>query len=108
MTRRGRLLVLALSLSLVGNAGLGGLLYLKSQDAALAADDAAARATERDLLMTLLPALRPRISRSELAAELRSRYPGEQINIGNTEVQWRLFHFWFDRSGRLENVQWGS
>ena len=108
MTRRGLVVVLALSLSLAGNTVLGCLLYLKSQDAVLASDDAAARAAERDLLMTLLPALRPRVSSSELAAELRSRYPGEQINIDSTEVQWRLFHFWFDRSGRLENVQWGS
>ncbi|HXI34705.1 MAG TPA: hypothetical protein VNH63_11525, partial [Gemmatimonadales bacterium] len=77
-------------------------------DAASYAADAADRAAERDLLMTLLPALRPRVSMPELAAQLRSRYPGEQVNIGGAEVQWRLFHFWFDRSGRLEQVQWGS
>ncbi len=108
MTRRALLLVLALSLSLASNAVLGGLLYLKSQDATLYAEDAAGRAEERDTLMALLPALRPRVSSSELAAQLRSRYPGEQVNIGSAEVQWRFFHFWFDRSGRLEKVQWGS
>ena len=30
------------------------------------------------------------------------------MNVGGSEVQWRLFHFWYDKGGRLERGKWTS
>ena len=102
-------LVLGLAfVSLLGNVALGGAYYLKSQEARESAEEVAERTTERDQMMDLIPALHPGVTQVDLAALLSARHPGEQVNLSKAEVQWRLFHFWYDKVGRLESVQWGS
>ena len=107
VARPGFVLGLAV-VSLLGNLALGGAYYFKNEEAKESAEEVAERRAERDHLMDLIPALHPSVTQDALAAFLSSRHPGEQVNVGRSEVQWRLFHFWYDKSGRLESVQWGS
>ena len=97
-----------LTLSLIGNAALGLLYYSAKVDADVQRDSEAARRGERDFLLQLVPSMRPAVSQTDLAASIRSRYAGEQVNSDEKQVQWRLFHFWFDEHGRLVEAQWGS
>ena len=107
MRRPAFLLGLAV-VSLLGNLTLGGMYYLKSSEAREIAASMSARRAERDQMMDLIPALHPTVTQGDLATLLKSQHPGEQVNAAGAQVQWRLFHFWYDRSGRLESVQWGS
>jgi len=106
--QRTALLVVIVTLSLVGNAALGGLHYLRGMDVEICRQEVAGLADDREILMRLMPMLRPGISSTELAAAIHSRYPGEQVNLRDTQVQWRLFHFRFDDAGKLVDVQWSS
>ena len=106
--RRTALLVVIVTLSLLGNAVLGGLYYLRGMDVEIYRQEVAGLADDREILMRLMPTLRPDISSSELAAAIHSRYPGEQVNLRDAQVQWRLFHFRFDTAGKLVDVQWSS
>jgi len=103
----GRLIVL-LTISLLLNGVLGVLHYLQKQDTAFWRESEHDTRKDNEILMALIPVVRPSVSRAELATELRSRYPGEDVNVGPKQVQWRLFHFWFDEQGRLVEVQWSS
>src|SRR5437879_470607 len=105
---RAPILIVVLALSLLGNVFLGGRYYLKAADADLYREAATGREEERDFLMRLIPGLGPSVSKAQLAAEIRSRYSREQVNVLDTEVQWRLFHFWFGAAGKLVDVRWGS
>ena len=106
--QRTALLVVIVTLSLVGNAALGGLHYPRGMDVEICRQEVAGLADDREILMRLMPMLRPGISSTELAAAIHSRYPGEQVNLRDTQVQWRLFHFRFDDAGKLVDVQWSS
>ncbi len=106
--KRTALLAVILTLSLLGNAVLGGLYYLRGMDVEIYRQEVAGLADDREILIRLMPALRPGISSTELAAAIHSRYPGEQVNLSDTQVQWRLFHFRFDTAGKLVDVQWSS
>ena len=106
--QRTALLVVIATLSLLGNAVLGGLYYLRGMDVEIYRQEVAGLVDDREILMRLMPMLRPGISNTELAAAIHSRYPGEQVNLRDTQVQWRLFHFWFDNAGKLVDVQWSS
>ena len=106
--QRTALLVVIATLSLLGNAVLGGLYYLRGMDVEIYRQEVAGLVDDREILMRLMPILRPGISNTELAAAIHSRYPGEQVNLGDMQVQWRLFHFRFDNAGKLVDVQWSS
>ena len=106
--QRTVLLIVVVALSLLGNAVLGGLYYLRGVDLQMSREDVAGLEGEREILMRLIPVVRPGISSAELAAAIRSRYPGEQVNLEDAEIQWRLFHFRFDDAGKLVDVQWSS
>ena len=116
MSRFGTLqLSIALVASLAANLGLGVLLHIRGAEAELSEEMARDRADERNLLMGLMPMLDPAITSNELALRLRAAHPGEPVNVvdgnecsGCVQVQWRLFHFWFDSSGRMTEVQWSS
>jgi hypothetical protein len=101
-------LIVSLTLSLLLNVLLGALYYVSKQDVALAREMQTELVDERDILMRLIPDLTPTLTPTTLATVLRSRYPGEEVNVGQKQVQWRLFHFWFDERGRLVEVQWSS
>lgn len=100
------------SIILVACLGVGGYLAFENSalriDLDISRDAEAARRVERDNLMRLLPEIGQNISKEQLASIIRKQYPNEEINIVESHVQWRLLHFWFDRDGKLESVQWGS
>ena len=106
--KRTVLLIGVIALSLLGNAVLGGLYYIRGMDLQMSREDIVGLQGEREILMRLIPVVRPGISSAELAAAIRSRYPGEQVNLGGADIQWRLFHFRFDDAGKLVDVQWSS
>ncbi len=106
--QRTVLLIVVVALSLIGNAVLGGLCYLRGMDLQISREDIEGLEGDREILMRLIPVVRPGISSAELAAAIRSRYPGEQVNLGDAQIQWRLFHFRFDDAGKLVDVQWSS
>jgi len=106
--QRTVLLIVVVALSLLGNGVLGGLYYVRGMDLQISREEIAGLEGDREILMRLIPAVRPGISSAELAAAIRSRYPGEQVNLGDAQIQWRMFHFRFDDAGKLVDVQWSS
>ena len=107
-TTRNIILPIILGLSVLVNIGLAFVLYAGSMEIALLRDDANALRDERELLLALVPQLKPRISKSELLLALRRLHPGEKANDIGDHIQWRLFQFWFDKRGDLETVRWSS
>jgi hypothetical protein len=106
--QRPVLLIVVVALSLLGNAALGGLYYLRGVDLQMSQEEIAGLQGDREILMRLIPIVRPGISSAELAAAIRSQYPGELVNLGGAQIQWRLFHFQFNDAGKLVDVRWSS
>jgi hypothetical protein len=95
-------------------ASLGAVAYLVFQNTLLHTDldwyrgGEIERRAERDLLMELIPELTRDASKQRLVAIIKKKYPSENVNVLENQVQWRFFHFWFDKNGKLETVQWSS
>jgi hypothetical protein len=66
------------------------------------------RRAERDFLMELAPEVAQNMSKQRLVSIIKKKYPNEEVNVLEDQVQWRLFHFWFDKNAKLETIQWGS
>ena len=106
--QRTALLVVLVALSLLGNVVFGGLHYLRGMDLDISRQEVAGLQDDREILMQLMPVLRPSTSATELVDAIRARYPNEQVNVRDARVQWRLFHFDFDGAGKLVAVRWSS
>ncbi len=63
---------------------------------------------QRKFLFELIPELEPEVTKKQLADIIKAKYPNEQVNELDDLVQWRFFHFWFDKKGKLESVQYAS
>jgi hypothetical protein len=94
--------------SLLANLGLCAFAYQQNLDLTSSREAEAARQEERDFLMELILLLNPSVSKPELSAILKRMYPDELVDDSDDQVQWRLFHFWFDANGKLKSVQWSS
>ena len=63
---------------------------------------------ERDFLLDLIPQLEPQLTKSKLAKVIKAKYPNEHVDELENLVGWRLFHFWFDKNGKIKLVQYTS
>jgi hypothetical protein len=63
---------------------------------------------QREILLDLIPAIGPHVTKSQLAKVIKAKYPSEPVDELENLVGWRLFKFWFDKDGRLELVQYSS
>ena len=65
-------------------------------------------ADERDIIIKLIPEIRPTITKTELIKLLKLKYSNEPVNVLEDHVQWRFFHFSFNKNNVLSNVWLGS
>jgi hypothetical protein len=63
---------------------------------------------QRDFLLDLIPEIEPQVTKSQLVKLIKAKYPSERIDELGNLVGWRLFKFWFDKTGKLELVQYSS
>src|SRR4051794_39103530 len=101
-----------LSVLLIASLGIGSYLAFQNVELRTELDwhrqAEAGRLAERDFLMALIPELNQTISKQRLASIIKNKYPNEEVNVLDDQVQWRFFHFWFHKNGKLETVRWGS
>lgn len=79
----------------------------KSFDLAFTKELSDTYANQRNIVLELIPKLKPEISKTELIELIKNKYPNETINVLESHIQWRLFSFWFE-NGRISVVQVGS
>ncbi len=65
-------------------------------------------ANERDIIIKLIPEIKPKITQAELIKLIKIKYPNEPVNVLEDQIQWRLFHFSFNKNNVLSKVWLGS
>ncbi len=63
---------------------------------------------ERSVINSLLPKIKPSISKEQLAAAIKSIKPNEKVHVLEDHVGWRFYHFWYSIDGKITNVTYGS
>ena len=49
-----------------------------------------------------------RITKEDLVEVIKKKHPDEEATLWEDHVSWRLFKFWFNKSGRIYLVYWSS
>ena len=99
--------LMALLASVYFNISLSIENEMKNIDIRLAKESADTYAAQRNLLIELIPEIKPKITKAELTEHIKMKYPDEVINVTDSHIQWRLYQFWFE-NGLISSVQVGS
>ena len=82
-------------------------LEIKDIELSIAHEESEATNVQRQLILKLIPKLKPNVSINELESIIKKEYPNETTNIIGNSLQWRLFRFDYNEN-RLSKVWYGS
>jgi hypothetical protein len=80
---------------------------LKDIDIKMAQESSQSYIYQRNLLLELIPELKPKITKNELKNYIKKKYPSEPVNVIENHIQWRLYQFWFENE-HISSIQVGS
>ena len=63
---------------------------------------------EMSTFNSLIPKMNPNVSKEELARAIREMKPDEKVEVLDDHINWRFYHFWFSREGKLDTITSGS
>lgn len=82
--------------------------YKKSKEIDIYIDEMKELSKTNQILMDLVPTMKPMVKRDELFNVIKEKYKNEKINVSEDHIWWRSFQFWFSIEDKIIKITYGS